>query len=75
MEAAGSGHVETVRLLLNSGADVNGMNWVSQLYAFHCVVHMINLRVEMENLKGDYTCIYVFLLPSLYKPIIIYYTG
>ena len=47
MEAAGSGHVETVRLLLNSGADINHEDWVSQLYAFHCVVHMINLWVYM----------------------------
>ena len=72
MEAAGSGHVETVRLLLNSGADLNCEDGVSQLYAFHCVAHMINLRVEMENLKGEsLTTHYVFHLPCLYTPIII----
>ena len=39
MEAARGGHLETVRLLLNSGADLNCEDDVSQLYAFHYVAH------------------------------------
>ena len=39
MEAAGGGHLETVELLLNSGADLNHKDKVSQQYTFHYVAH------------------------------------
>ena len=45
MVAAGGGHLEVVQLLMNSGADLNLKDRVSQLYVFHCVVHIINLWV------------------------------